>query len=97
MSTMRDLQLSYETAVHGIQTAIAYDIERGRKATEPKHMRTGVDTCKAEMRGLAELLISKGVITVPEYCEFMRLAVNEEVAMREAEVKRNTGIDIQFR
>lgn len=80
-----DLGLSYEQAAHGIQTAIAYDMERGKKATEPKHMRTGIDLSKADMAGLIMLLIAKGVFTSEEYFEALRLAANTELAMRETE------------
>jgi len=90
---LRDLGLSYEEAAHGVQTAIAYDMERGRKATEPKHMRVGIDMSKADMLGLAVLLIEKGIITPDEYVEAMRLSANEELAMREEE----HGNQIEFR
>lgn len=82
---MRDLGLSYEQAAHGVQTAIAHDMANGRKNTEIKHMRVGIDMRAADMLGLAELLIDKGVFTVKEYKEYMRLAANEELAMRENE------------
>lgn len=82
---MRDMGLSYVAAAHGVQTAIAHSINTGGKAHEPKHLRVGIDTSKADMLGLAELLIAKGVFTGEEYAEYMRLAMNEELAMREAE------------
>lgn len=96
---MRDLGLSYEAAAHGVQTAIAYDMGQGRKATEPKHMRTGIDLSKAEQAGLAKLLIDKGLFTIEEYVEAMRIAVNEEVALREEEANRRNpgGLQIVFR
>ena len=80
-----DLGLSYEAAAHGVQTAIAYAMETGDNATAPKHMRVGVDMTKADMGGLAMLLIAKGVFTSDEYVEAVRLAANTELAMREAE------------
>jgi hypothetical protein len=80
---MRDLGLTYEQAAHGVQTAIAFDMENGGKAATPKHLRVGVDMSKADMLGLTMLLISKGIITQEEYAEHMRLAANEELAMRE--------------
>ncbi len=91
--TLRDLGLTYEEATHGVQTAIAYDIDQGRKATEPKHMRVGIDMSKADMLGLAILLIEKGIITSDEYIEAMRLSANEELAMREEEY----GGKVKFR
>jgi hypothetical protein len=80
---MRDLGLTYVQAAHGVQTAIAFDMENGGTATTPKHLRVGVDMSKSDMLGLAMLLISKGVITQEEYIEHMRLAANEELAARE--------------
>jgi hypothetical protein len=81
---MRDLGLTYDQAAHGVQTAIAYVMENGGTPTTPKHLRVGVDMSKADMMGLATLLISKGVFTPEEYVEHLRLAANEELAMREA-------------
>ena len=91
---LRDLGLTYEEAAHGVQTAIAFDISEGRKTTEPKHMRVGIDMSKADMLGLAVLLIKKGIITYDEYIEAMRLSANEELAMREEEVEH---LNLKFR
>lgn len=81
---LRDLGLTYEQAAHGVQTAKAMDLEAGvrsrTKKFEPKHMRTGIDLSKAQQSGLARLLMEKGLFTADEYCEAMRLAVNEELA-----------------
>jgi hypothetical protein len=96
MSEFKDLGLSYEEAAHGVQTAIAFSIEMGGKSTEPKHMRTGIDISKAEQAGIAHLLISKGIFTIDEYMETMRLAANTELFMHEKKAK-SRGIDINFR
>lgn len=82
---MRDLGLTYEEAAHGVQTATAADMVMGGKAMEPKHMRVGIDLQKADMLGLIELLIAKGVFTKEEYMEYIRLAANEELAARQDE------------
>lgn len=83
-----DLGLSYDEAAHGIQSVKAAELGGGlgRGATskfEPKHMRTGVDLSKSDQMGLAALLIDKGVFTLEEYSEYMRLAVNDELAREE--------------
>lgn len=82
---LRDLGLSYEEAAHGVQSAIAYDMQNGSRATEPKHMRTGIDMSKADMLGLVCLLMDKGVFNTHEYEEYIRLSANQELAMREDE------------
>lgn len=94
---MKDLGLTYEEAAHGVQAAIAYAMGTGSKATEPKHMRVGIDMSKADMLGLATLLIAKGIFTQDEYIEHMRLAANQELHMREEEVFAKTGARISFR
>jgi hypothetical protein len=79
-----DLGLSYEAAAHGVQTAIAFEMEVGDShASEPKHMQVGVDM-KADIGGLAMLRIAKGLFMADEYAEALRLAANTELAMREA-------------
>lgn len=86
MMKLRDLGLSYEEAAHGIQTAIAHAMNSREygydeyNATEPKHLRVGVDLSKSDQCGLATLLMDKGVITLEEYLEAVRLAANEELA-----------------
>lgn len=77
--TFRDLGLDYASALHGIQTAVLFEME-SEGPEHPKHTRTGLNARAADASGLAALLISKGVFTADEYCEFMRLAMNEELA-----------------
>jgi hypothetical protein len=55
----------YERAAHRVQTAIAAQPKAA--IMQPKHMRVGIDMSKSDMAGLANLLISKGVITSEEY------------------------------
>lgn len=93
-SKLRDLGLTYEQAGHGVQTAVAYDMHNAASpnhgATEPKHLRVGLDMSKSDQMGLATLLMDKGVFTPEEYVEYMRLAANEELAQREAANPRFT-------
>ena len=85
---LKDLGLSYLEAAHGVQTAIAYDMQSGRsRVTEPKQLRVGVDMSKADQLGLAQLLIDKGVFTPEEYEEYVRLAANHELAEREEAIQ----------
>jgi len=84
-----DLGLKYEKALHGVQTATAYEMGvRPQMATDLlKHLRTGLDARASDHFGLARLLIQKGVITEAEYAEAMRLEINNELAMREEDFK----------
>jgi len=104
---MRDLGLSYEEAAHGVQSAIKYEIENKHPVlvNNPalgniiKHLRVGIDARAADARGLAELLIAKGVFTLDEYVEHMRLAMNEELARYTDHVRKEYGlpINVDFR
>lgn len=90
-----DLGLSYEEALHGVQTSIAFGFFE--RAMEPKHMRVGVDMSKSDALGLVSLLIDKGIFTGDEYVEYIRLAANVEVAQREEQITTTTGKQFIFR
>jgi hypothetical protein len=107
MSNLRDLGLDYESAVHGIQSAIRFEFERmleqaalsgqvqEKLLAQFKHLRTGIDASKADQQGLATLLINKGVFTLEEYIEHMRLGVNEELARYTAHCIKEYGLPPQ--
>jgi hypothetical protein len=84
----------YMRAAHGIQSAIAFLMNRGPRfaGVEPKHLRVGIDTSKAEFGALAELLIRKGVITEGEYVEAMTTGLERELERYTEEARRETGL-----
>ncbi len=59
----------YQRHMHGMQAGVAIDVADGEKNIEPKHLRVGVNSAMVESSALAQLLISKGVITQVEYLE----------------------------
>lgn len=80
---MRTKEQNYEryiAASHAVQSAIAYDMVNGGRQTEPKHMRTGIDTTKADFGALTRLLIAKGVFTEEELWEALADGMEREVA-----------------
>lgn len=84
MTKLVDLGLTYAEAAHGVQSALAYEILQGPVGRlHPKHMRTGLDLGKAEMAGLVTLMLAKGVFTMEEYLEAMRLGVNNELHLEQ--------------
>ena len=89
----RDLGLTYHQALHGMQSAVAFDHDRGGRDGEPKHLRVGVNSAHVAVAALAKLLIDKGVITLDEIEEANRLAMNEEVA----QYQDRAGPNITFR
>lgn len=86
----RDLGLTYEQALHGVQSGVAYEMNwpDRQSATEPKHLRTGLNSVMATNSAIAQLLIDKGILTKKEYAETVRLAMNEELASYEAKYPR---------
>ena len=73
---------------HAIQSAVAFQIERGSNAALPKHLRTGLDTTKAEHGGIARLLIRKGVITEEEYFDAVVEGLEVELRFQTEQAQR---------
>ena len=102
-----DLGLSYEEAIHGVQSAIRYEMtqhgftdgEQDKVAQMLKHLRTGIDMRASDAGGLATLLIAKGVITLAEYTEHLRIAANKELARYTAHCRSTYGLpdNVDFR
>lgn len=74
-----DLGLTYEEAAHGMQSAVAFEMNKRSEPTEPKHLRVGVNAAMVDHSALVNLLIKKGIITEEEYLEELRLAMNHEL------------------
>lgn len=74
-----DLGLSYEAALHGMQSAVAFEMNKRSQPTEPKHLRVGINSAMVDHSALANLMIKKGIITEEEYLEELRLAMNHEL------------------
>jgi hypothetical protein len=75
--------LTYDEAMHGVQTGIALLMNYNTHFTEAKHLRVGVDSCMVTNAAVAQLLIAKGVITEDEYVEAVRIAAIEELERSE--------------
>lgn len=57
----------YRDAAHGMQTGVAYKMERDPNETSPKHLRVGVNSAMVETSTLVRLLIGKGILTEQEW------------------------------
>jgi len=79
-------KLSYTDALHGIQTGIALEIERGSMCANPKHLRVGLNASKSDQAGLVRLLIAKGIFTEEEYIEAVTDEINLELEREEKTV-----------
>lgn len=63
-----DDEARYRQALHGVQCAIGFEHHIGvGHISDPKHLRTGIDSAHISNGALLELLIEKGLITYDEY------------------------------
>lgn len=85
--------LSYHEALHGVQTGVAYEMEKNLGSTTPKHLRVGINSTFVNDAALVRLLIKKGVITNEEFMEELRLEANRELDRYENRVRIMYGSD----
>jgi ribosome-binding protein aMBF1 (putative translation factor) len=81
----------YTRAAHAVQTAIEFNPDKSGQS--PKHLRVGIDMSKADLKGLVELLIEKGLITVEEYVAAIEKSAEAEADMHRMELADKLGMD----
>ena len=68
--TTSDYEKEYESIIHGIQTAIKFEMEADlSNETSPKHLRVGVNSSLISNGAVVSLMVKKGLITEAEYWE----------------------------
>lgn len=82
----------YLAAAHKVQSAIAAIPDHANQT--PKHLRVGVDMGKSDARGLAQLLIAKGVFTLDEYLEAVVVAAEQEAKDYAEFVSEHLGVKV---
>ena len=85
----------YENAMHGVQTGVAFLMQKDTRETDPKHLRVGVNSALLEQAALASLLISKGIITSDEYENALAEMAEREQIMYEDKLKEHYGANIK--
>jgi len=71
--------LTYQEALHAMQSGVAYEMNKDLKITDPKHLRVGINSAMVNDAALVRLLIKKGLFTLEEYEEELRLEACREV------------------
>jgi hypothetical protein len=93
--------LPYMAAMHGIQSGVAMAIGRDPRMVEPKHLRVGLNSAMVNDAALVRLLVKKGVFTMDEYLEEVRLEACREVDRLEdtynAEIGAGDASRVRFR
>ena len=87
-------QERYHAAAHAMQTGVAMEINLGSRNTEPKHLRTGINTAHADIGSMALLLITKGLITEAEYLEAIADGMEREAKSYEDRLSDRYGKNI---
>lgn len=84
---------AYDAAGHRVQTAIAMlmNFDPDYQATQPKHLRVGVDMEKADMAGVVTLLIEKGIFTKDEYLKAILKSAIDEANSYETQLQAVLG------
>lgn len=87
MSKMKE----YIRHAHAVQTAVEFNPDKTSQS--PKHLRVGLNMSKADMAGLAKLLIAKGVFTLEEYETAIVNSAADEVEEHRKRLGEELGID----
>lgn len=88
---MPDPKLSYQEAVHGVQSGIALELERGSECATPKHLRVGVNVAMCDHAALVKILIAQGLFTEEEYVAAITDEMNLELDREETRVNQAYG------
>lgn len=94
MTKLEALFKRYVQLAHAVQSGIAQMMEYDKTFTTPKHLRVGIDMAKADIGGLARLLIQKGVFTEEEYYAAMVDGAEREVSEYEQRLREIMGFGI---
>jgi hypothetical protein len=85
----------YTAAMHGVQSAIALEIETVGAASagaNAKHLRVGINSCLVDSSAVAQLLMREGVFTEDEYFAALAAAAERELAEMTTRVRERTGM-----
>lgn len=87
----------YTAALHAMQSGVAAEMQHNPSPSNPKHLRVGVNSALVSSGALAQLLISKGVITETELYTALADAMEREVDSYEARLSSHHGVEIRLR
>lgn len=92
-----DARQRYLAAAHAMQSGVAMEMNYDSTATEPKHLRVGVNSAMSDLGGLARLLIAKGIITEEEYFTAVADAMEAEKASYARHLTQRVGATVNLR
>jgi hypothetical protein len=83
--------MTYQEALHAMQSGVAMEMNMGSEDTSPKHLRVGVNAAMCDNAVLVKLLFAKGIITMEEYEKAIEVEMNEEVKRYENRISKGMG------
>ena len=83
----------WRAASHAMQSGVAMEMNLPdrQSATEPKHLRVGINAAMSDHAGLVKLLVDKGLITNEEYMKAIADQMEIEKADYEARLSAHFG------
>ena len=86
----------YTTAAHQMQSGVAAMMRYDEKEIQEKALRVGVNSAMVEHSALAQILISRGIITDIEYMRHLALAMESEAESYRERCKFHMGKDVEL-
>lgn len=86
----------YHAAMHGMQSGVAFDQERGSPDGSPKQLRVGINARAVDHAGLVRLLIDMGLFTVDAYEKAIADAMEREKNRYEKHLSERMGAEIHL-
>ncbi|GAB3884445.1 hypothetical protein [Terrabacter terrigena] len=97
MTTIDDSNRRYLAAMHAMQSGVAMEMQDPTiKATDPKHLRVGVNSAQVGQAALAQLLIARGIFTLDEYLEALAVEAEAEAERYRARLSAKLGIEVHL-
>lgn len=84
----------YLAAAHGMQTGVAYELEKDPSSGSPKHLRVGVNSAMVEFGAMFKLLIDKGIISEAEFYKELADAMERERDAYAERLSRQYGVEV---
>lgn len=101
MRSLHESRELYRRMTHAMQSGVAMEQELdkngpGAQSDErtTKFLRVGINTAMCDHAALVKLLISKGIITDPEYLDAIATEMTEEVKRYERRLSERMDADI---
>lgn len=88
----------YYRACHAMQTGVAQEMAQPERmtATEPKHLRVGVNSAMVSQAALVRLLIAKGILTEEEYTKENADEMEREVERYEERLSQLLQVKVKL-